>query len=140
MTCYAHGLVLINLDLTWCDSLWLVLSRCVLTEFDVIYCAWFYLDVFEPNLMWPVMIDSVLMCLEQTWCNLLCWCDLIIVRNLKYSRKFHSSKEEFKNSREMKLKKKIKFKKEISKKNFKRKEIKINFKNPKEISKNKRRF
>lgn len=40
----------------------------------------------------------------------------------------------------MKLKKKIKFKKEISKKNFKRKEIKINFKNPKEISKNKRRF
>ena len=76
----------------------LVLSRCVWTKTNVTHCDWFSLDVFGPNLMWPVVplfcpyvfgpnlmwlvvIGSVLMCLDQSWC------DLIVVKNLKYSRK-----------------------------------------------------
>ena len=102
----AFGSVLMCLDITWYDPLWLVLSWCVRTKPDVTLCDWFCHDVFGPNLMWPIVIGLVLMCLDQTWCDPLCWCDLIAVKNLKDSKKFQSSKEEFKTSRRMSLKKK----------------------------------
>ena len=80
--------------LTWCESLWLVLSWCVWTKSDVKRYDRFYPYVFRPNFMWSVVIGSILMCLGQTWCDLLClgsilmcldltWCDLLCCEKSK---------------------------------------------------------
>jgi len=136
---------------------------------DVTRCDWFSPNVFGPNLMWNVVIGSVLMCLDQTWCEVLwlvlswCdplgWCDLIIVKNLKDSinlkvpkrssklqegcrlrKKIHSSKETFKtnSSERLALKKKIKnFEslRRISKERFQVSKIQERFQKWKEIFK-----
>ena len=72
MTCYAYGSVLMCLDLTWYDSLWLVQSWCVWTKPIVTGYDWFCPDVFRPNLMWSIVIGSVLIYLDQIWCGPLC--------------------------------------------------------------------
>ena len=90
----------------------MVLSWCVWTKLNEKRCDWFCSDVFKPNLMWPVMpcfypdvfgpnlmwyvvLGSIMMCLDQTWYDLLCWCDLIVVKNLKDS-KFKRKIQKFK--------------------------------------------
>ena len=63
--------------------------------------------------MWSVVFGSVLMCLDQTWCDSLClgsvlmylnqiwcdplcWCDLIIVKKLKDSKNLKVPKSSLK--------------------------------------------
>ena len=38
---------------------------------DVTCCDWSNPDMFGPNLLWNVVIGSVLMCLDETWCEVL---------------------------------------------------------------------
>ena len=85
--------------------------------------------------MWLVVIGSVLMCLELTWCDPfwlvlswcvwikpdmipLCWCDPIVVKNLKDSKNFKVPKNNSKLQEGCHLRKKFKVQKRNSK--FKR--------------------
>lgn len=67
----------------------------------------------RKGMMWPIMFDSILVCLNQTWCDPSRWWDLFIVKNSKDSKIFKIPKRSSKLQGGCHLRKDSKFKREI---------------------------